>query len=104
MHEALRIYREMSGEDHAIPPLVHMQIGKAAAKARDWEVAAHAFKHVASGRSEHAGTALVSLAQVIGDGQKDLAWAKKLYHQAIERYPQTPVAVFAQQRLTAMGE
>jgi hypothetical protein len=104
LQEALRIYREMSGEDGAIPPLVHMQIGKAAAKARDWEVAAHAFKHVASGRSEHAGAGLISLAQVIGDGQRNHAWAKKLYQQAIERYPQTEVAAFAQTRLTAMGE
>lgn len=104
LQEALRIYREMSGEDSAIPPLVHMQIGKAAAKARDWEVAAHAFKHVASGRSEHAGVGLVSLAQVIGDGQRDFAWAKKLYHQAIERFPQSEVAAFAKNRLTAMGE
>jgi hypothetical protein len=104
LQEALRIYREMSGEDGAIPPLVHMQIGKAAAKARDWEVAAHAFKHVASGRSEHAGAGLIALAQVIGDGQRDHSWAKKLYQQAIERYPQTEVAAFAQTRLTAMGE
>lgn len=103
MEEALRLYRELASRDTAIPPAVQMQIGKAASKAGDFEVAVEAFRQVAFGESAQAGAALVAMAQVIGEGQNDAAWAKKLYRQAIDRFPQSEVAAFAQSRLSAMG-
>lgn len=80
-----------------------MAHGKAAAKARDFEGAARAFGKVASAQSEQAGAALVSLAQVVGDGQKDLAKAKQLYQEAVRRFPGTDAAAYAERRLTALG-
>jgi pentatricopeptide repeat protein len=103
MEEALRLYRDMRDRDSAIPDKIHMSLGKAAAKARDFDTAARAFGQVAFTRSELAGQALVSLAQVIGDGQKNLVWAKKLYLEAKERFPGTDVAAYAERRLSSLG-
>jgi hypothetical protein len=103
LDEALRRYRDLREHDSAIPGHVHMIIGKVAAKTRDFEVAARAFGQVAFTQNEQAGAALVALAQVIGDGQNNLPWAKKLYREAIQRFPGTEVATFAERRLTALG-
>jgi pentatricopeptide repeat protein len=103
MDEALRLYRDMRDRDSAISDKIHMSLGKAAAKARDFDTASRAFGQVAFTRSELAGQALVSLAQVIGDGQKNLVWAKKLYLEAKERFPGTDVAAYAERRLSSLG-
>jgi hypothetical protein len=101
LDEALRIYRDLPGQDTAIPAKVHMKIGKEAARVRDFDVAAHAFKQVAFTDGEHAGAALVSLAQVMGDGRRDRASAEKLYREAITRFPGSDVAAFAERKLAA---
>jgi hypothetical protein len=102
MDEALRIYRDLPGQDAAIPAKIHMKVGKEAARTRDFDVAAHAFKQVAFTDGEYAGAALVSLAQVLGDGRRDKASAEKLYREAIARFPGSDVATFAERKLSAV--
>jgi hypothetical protein len=102
LDEALRMYRELPGQDGAIPAHVHMAVGREASRVRDFEVAVHAFRQVALGQSEHAGVALVSLAQVMGDGERDSAAAVKLYREAIKRFPGTEVAAFAERKLASL--
>jgi TolA-binding protein len=58
---------------------------------------------VAFTEGEHAGAALVSLAQVVGDGQKNLARAQELYREAITRFPGTDIASYAERRLRSLG-
>jgi hypothetical protein len=102
MDEALRIYRELPGQDATIPSRVHMAVGREASRVRDFDVAVHAFRQVAFTQSEHAGAALVSLAQVVGDGRRDSAAAEKLYREAMNRFPGTEVSAFAERKLAAL--
>jgi hypothetical protein len=99
MDEALGLYRELPGHDDAIPAHVHVAVGRQASKARDFDVAVYAFRQVAFTGSEHAGVALVSLAQVVGEVQRDVAAAEKLYREAIKRFPGSQAAAFAERKL-----
>jgi TolA-binding protein len=78
-----------------------VKLGKEASRVRDFDVATHAFKQVAFSTHALAGAALVSLAQVVGDGQRDKAAAEKLYREALARFPGSDVATFAERKLAA---
>jgi hypothetical protein len=102
MDEALRIYRELPGQDATIPPRVHVLVGREAYRVRDFDVAIYAFRQVTSAQNEHEGAALVSLGQVLGDGLRDVVGAEKVYREAMSRFPGTEVATFAERKIAAL--
>lgn len=84
---------------HELAADQHFLVGRAAANARQYPLAVRALKVAAFSPHEIAPRALVTLARVYGEGMQDLDSAERLFHEAVKRYPDTPAAAFARERL-----
>jgi TolA-binding protein len=86
-----------------LSPGDHFTVGRAAAKAHEFTLAVRALKVAAYAQDPTASSALVSLAQVYADGLKDRESARRLYVEAIKRFPGSDAARYAEKKLAALG-
>ena len=78
-----------------------LRLGVACAKARDFAQATRMLKTAAFSSHPIAARAMVTLAQVYGDGLGDRDSAAQLYRETTRRFPDSDAARFAQDRLRA---
>jgi hypothetical protein len=84
-----------------LAPDQHFAVGRAAATTRQYALAVRALKIAAFSPHDIAPRALVTLAQVYGDGMRDPDSAERLFQETLKRFPDSPAAAFARERLAA---
>lgn len=102
LDEAVRTYAMLADlPPAALSPPQHLAVGQAAAARGDLATAVRALKVAASFAPDHpdAPRACVILARVYAERLGDVASADKLFRHVVQRYPGTPAAAFAAERL-----
>lgn len=85
----------------ALPAADHLAVGRRAAAEGNYPLAVKALKAAASSADPVAPNAMVILARLYGERMGQPAEAQQLYQAVLSRFPGTPAAKFAQERLNA---
>jgi hypothetical protein len=99
LERALALYEAAPPAASALGPDHHFAVGSAAANAGRFPLAVRALKVAAFAPHEIAARAIITLARVYEEGLRDPDAAARLYHETCKRFPDTPAATFARERL-----
>jgi hypothetical protein len=100
---AMSLYEANARLDpHQLTPDQHFAVGHAAANEGRFPLAVRALKAAAFSTHAIAPRAMIALARVYREGMHDPDSAASLFHEAVKRYPGTPVAAFAHEQLQTL--
>jgi len=96
---AVRLFQSVEGAESQLSPATLTRIGQAAAAIEVYTVALTALLAAALPETPESGRPLIIAAKILDERVRDHAGAKRLFQQALDRFPQTPAGEYARQQL-----